>query len=395
MELAPAQASPGVALNAYHDRCAVPVDFDLIVNGRRYNGWKSIRVTQSIENLAGSFALEVADRWAWQNEIWPIQEEDACRVEMVDRESGRTQPVIDGFIDERDLSLTDKALSLSYSGRDKAAALVDCSMTVEGASVTGHKWTYRNVDIEQFAREIADQFDIRVSVQPGLVLKKDPLLVAHPGESGFEAIKRAAGSAGVLVVSDGSGGIVITRAGTARASALIQGFNVQAAAVKYDGKDRYRRYLISSQIPGTDDAYGDATSVLAEAQDLGVKRTDRILVIRPEKAMNAADAKRRGDWEARIRAAKAATVTVTVKGWTQPHSNELWPLNALTWVQVPRIGIDGDLLISQVEFTIGPDGQSTQLRLVRPDAFEPDPQARVTASVPWLISVGGEFREPK
>ena len=306
--------------------------------------------------------------------------------------------MIDGWIDDRDLSLTATSLSLAYSGRDRAAALVDCSMTVEGASVKGHKWTYRNVDVEQFTREIADQFDIPVSVQAGLVLKKDPLLVAHPGESGFEAIKRATGSAGVLVVSDGKGGIVITRGGTGRASALIQGFNVRAAAIKYDGKDRYRRYLVSSQIPGTDDAFGDATRVLAEAQDLGVKRLDRILVIRPEKSMNAADAKRRGDWEARIRAARATTVSVSVQGWTQPNSTDLWPLNALTWVQVPRIGIDGDMLISQVEFTIGAEGQATQLRLVRPDAFEPQPQsAVVSASTPWLISTDapGRFKEPK
>ena len=57
-------------------------DVRLIVNGVRYGGWKDIRVTRSIESIAGSFALEVTDRWAEQTESWPIAEESECRVEI-------------------------------------------------------------------------------------------------------------------------------------------------------------------------------------------------------------------------------------------------------------------------------------------------------------------------
>jgi prophage tail gpP-like protein len=116
----------------------------------------------------------------------------------------------------------------------------------------------------------------------------------------------------------------------------------------------------------------------------GVQRMDRVLLIRPEKGHSAADAKRRADWEARIRAATAETVTISVPGWTQPNG-ELWPVNAVTHVQARRlIGVDGDLLISQVEYSIGEQGQVTQLRLVRPDAFTPEPvKAQVSGTVGW------------
>lgn len=363
-------------------------DVALVVAGRRYAGWKSVRITSSIESLAGSFALEVSDRWGGQNDAWPIAEEDPCRVEI------DGQVLIDGYVDKRSLSLTAAARSLSYTGRDRAAALVDCSLLVQGASVTGHKWTYRNLDIAQFAAEIAKPHGIKVSVQPGLVLKKDPLLVAHPGETGFEAIKRAAGSAGVLVVSDGAGGILITRAGTARASSLVEKFNLLTASVEYDGTDRFHRYLISSQVPGTDEASGEATRVLAEATDEGVRRASRTILIRPDKGYNTADARRRADWEARIRAAKAETVTIGVQGWKQPNG-ALWPLNALARVTSPAIGVDGDMLISQREFSIGDSGQVTQLHLVRPDAFEPEPQtAVVSGAEPWLISLHGKLQAP-
>lgn len=344
----------------------------LVVRGRRYEGWKSIRVTLSIESFAGSFALEVSDRWRGDEAPWPIVEGDACKVQL----DGET--VIDGYIDKRDISGTSSSRTLSYSGRDRAADLVDCSVLIPDTSTKGNKWTYRNVDIAHFATEVAKPHGIKVSVQPGLTLKKDPLLVAHPGETGFEAIKRAAGSAGVLVVSDGAGGIVITQAGTERVTALIEGGNIKEASVSYDASDRFRRYLVSSQPPGADDASGEATRVQGEATDIGVARTNRILMIRPEKGYDNAGARRRADWEARIRAAKAETVMVTVQGWKQSSVGARWPINKITHVSAPRmIGVDGDMLISQVEYTVGDGGTTTQLRLVRPDAFTPEPQTAV------------------
>src|SRR5713101_2292947 len=93
----------------------------LVVNGRRYSGWKSIRVTQTIESLAGSFALGVSDRWDGNTAPWPIANEDPCRVEI----DGET--VIDGYIDGTDLKASASERSLAYTGKDRAAALVECS----------------------------------------------------------------------------------------------------------------------------------------------------------------------------------------------------------------------------------------------------------------------------
>lgn len=348
----------------------------LIVNGRRYTGWKSIRVTRSMETIAGSFALEVSDRWGAQEEPWPILEEDACSVEL------DGQVVISGYIDSRDMSIGDSDLRLSYTGRDRAAALVDCAAVAEGAAVTGKpasaKWTYRNIDVLAFARELAAPFGVGVSLQAGLVLSKVAKLVVNPGDTAFEALSSAAARAGVLAISDTRGGIAITRAGPARAASLVQGVNVKSASVSYNASSRFRRYLIASQVPGTDEASGEATNVIAEAVDLGVRRADRVTLIRPDKGYNTADARRRADWEARTRAARAEQVTVTVQGWRQPGRLELWAINETTTAAIPRIGINGDLVISQVEFSIDDrGGRETQLSLVRPDAFEPEPNATV------------------
>lgn len=368
-------------------------DLFLIVGRHRYHGWKSIRVTRSMESIAGSFTLEVSDRWGNDEEPWPIAEEDACRVEI--STGTTTTVVIDGYVDKRSLAIDGGQLALSYSGRDRAAALVDCSAIVAGGATAGNKWVFRNLDVVEFARAVALAHGVKVSVQAGLVLPREPRLDLHPGDTCFDSIARAAARVGVMVVSDASGGIVITRAGTARAASLLQGINVLSASVEYDGAERYHRYLIASQVPATDEASGEATRIQAEATDDGVTRTSRVILIRPDKGYNQADARRRADWEARSRAARAETVTITVQGWTQPNGS-LWPINALVRATVPRIGVDGDMLISQAEYSMGDGGQVTQLRLVRPDAFTPEPSATVKEATGelWLIERNGELVEP-
>lgn len=336
---------------------------ELIVDGRRYGGWKSVRVTRSMESLAGSFALDVSDRWADQHEPWPIAEEDPCRVEI----NGVT--VIDGYVGQRKISSTANARTLSYTGKDRAAALVENSVELA-------KWTHYNVDIASFASTLAEPFGVRVSVQPGLQLGKIAKLVISPGDTAYEVIRRAADQ-GVLFVSDGRGGMTITRAGRQRATALVEGVNIHTAEVDYDAEQRYHRYIVATQAAATDQASGNATRVRADAIDEGVRRTDRVLLIRPEKGYDLADARRRADWEARVRAARAEPVTIGVLGWTQPNG-ALWPINALTRVQASRmIGVAGDMLITQAEHSISEAGRITRLRLLRPDAFEPEPRARV------------------
>lgn len=338
-------------------------DIRLVVNGRKYGGWKAVRVTRSIESIAGSFDLAVNDRWGQDAELWAIAEEDACRVEI------DAEVVIDGYVDRRSLALTAESRQLSYSGRDRAAVLVDCSVILD-------KYTFRNTDLREFAARICEPFGVTVAVQSGLSLPKVAKRVIQPGDTAYQAIEREAAAEGLLVVSDGAGGIVLTRNAPSRAAPLQQGANVMAASVEYDGTDRFARYVVATSVAGKDGSSGDATRIRAEAADADVRRAERVLMIRPESGITTESARRRGDWEARIRAARAEQVAITVQGWQQPNGR-LWPVNALCNVQVPSIGVGGDMLISQVEYSISESGQIANLRLVRPDAFTPEPRAVV------------------
>jgi prophage tail gpP-like protein len=332
----------------------------LIVGGRRYDGWKSVQITRTIEAMSGSFSLSVSDHWAGQDLPWPIAAEEPCQVRIGD------ETVIDGWIGGRSIAIAATERTLSYRGRDRCSILADGELRGQ---------TFRQATAFDIARAIAEPLGVRVSMQAGIDLTKIDKLVAGPGEKADRVILEAAQSAGVLVVSDGEGGILLTRAGYGRASVpLVQGQNVIAMSMDYDADERFARYEVLSQTAGTDATSGEATRIAASVTDTEVKRTERVHYIRPEKGLTAESALQLATWDMRVRRARALGVTIVVRGWRQDDDGDLWPVNGLAPVHCPAIGVVGDLLISNAEHSLDDTGgEVTQLRLVPPSSFDPEP----------------------
>lgn len=372
-------------------------DVRLTVNGREYAGWTDVIITRGIEAIAGTFSLKVSDRWQ-EATPWPIAPEDECTV-AVDRTT-----LITGYVDSRVLGLQTGGHSLQVSGRDKAAALVDNS------AVLSH-WEFSNIGVLEFCQKVAAPFGVGVSLQDGItdiaisttprgvrskgraggaptsvgsagksssmtIGKPIAQLKINPGESAFEAIEDACRMAGVLAVSDGFGNIVLTRGGgRLRATTeLVEGQNILSAEATFDATKRYRTYIVSGQSQGSDETSGlAAASVKGTAEDAGVTRAARVLLIRPERGCTLAFARQRAAWEATVRKARAMTATVTVQGWTQ-SAGALWPINTLVGVRCPRLGLADDMLITEATYRISSEsGTTTELKVVDKDAFIPEP----------------------
>ena len=377
------------------------VDVRLRVNGREYAGWKTVQVTRGIEAIAGGFDLSVSERWNGQTTPWPIVEEDECTLLV------GNDVVIIGYVDKREISYGSAEHSLRVSGRDRTGLLVDCSAVLKS-------WEFQSVPLLTLIQRLCDPFSIKVSLDPsvtgaavtlkvgkgggtvsaggagkhtGLGVPKPPKKFSvDPGESTFEVIDRACRMAGVLPVSDGAGGLLLTRAGTSRVStALVEGENILAAHVSYDASARYARYVVRGQQAGDGKDWfgGPIAAVSGEAIDANVRRTERVLLIRPEAGTTREQAQARAGWEAGVRAGRAETVSITVQDWVQ-SSGALWPINALVYVQAPLLGVDGDLLITQTMMSLDDQGGTTsQLTLKRPDAFLPEPVVTTGATALW------------
>ncbi|MBZ5560361.1 MAG: hypothetical protein LAO77_24150 [Acidobacteriia bacterium] len=379
-------------------------DVRLIVNDVEYGGWTSAQITRGIEAIAGGFALTVSERWAGQARPWPIRGEDRCVVKIGD------DVLITGWVDRRGHRYDRDSHTLSVEGRDAAGALVDCSAVLASTQFSG-------IGIRELCAKVAKPFGIDVTVQDGLVdtaISTSPALASggggapravgsagalssmrigkvkapftiNPGESAFDVIDRACRIVGVLPVSDGQGAIVLTRAGGLRCTTpLVEGENILSVDASYDESKRYARYLVSGQSAGDNEVNSLAASeIAAVATDEGVRRTERVLLIRPEVgSLSGGFAQVRAAWEATVRKARSSTISVVVQGWTQSDGT-LWPINALVDVTSPAIGVDGQMLITGVTFSLSDEaGSTTTLSLTGPDAFTPEP-VQTEQSSPW------------
>jgi prophage tail gpP-like protein len=332
----------------------VPSELQLVVNGVAFGGWQRMRVRRSLEEVAGQFELGVTDRWPEQDMPRAIRTGDRAAV-MIDGET-----VVTGFVDSTAVSLDATAHTITISGRDATADLVDC-----GAVHKLGEW--RGATLTQIAGDLAAPYGVKVHTQTS-VGAAFPSWSIQPGESAFECLERAARQRGVLLMSDGVGGLVLGKAGAGRiGTAIVEGENLLRGNVRNDASQRFSTYILKGQQSGSDDVFGEAASALkATATDEGVSRP-RTLVLVAEDEGDQAALQRRAKWEASVRAARALTVESAVIGWR--HASGLWSPNRTVQVRSPTLGVDRELLIRDVELISDGEGTRTELTLTPVEAY--------------------------
>lgn len=352
----------------------------LRIDGVDWQWWTSMEVSRQMDAIAGSFSISLADRWVNGAQALPIAAGMACEVLIGD------DRVITGHIDTVSPSFTASDHTIQISGRDRSADLVDCS----AVHSPGH-WLNQNV--LQLATILAAPYGVSVTAE-GDIGAPIPSFKLEQGETAYEALDRALKQRELLACPNGSGGLVLLKSGSlTNTTALIQGENILSAGADYDMTDRYSRYLVQGQRPGSDDAYGLAVSAVhAETRDAAVLRY-RPLIVRAESNVDSASAGQRAAWESTVRAARAVTVTVTVQGFRQGQGGPLWRINAMTDVDIPYLRLAQRLVVSKVTYRRdASSGSITTLELKDPAAFTPEPKKRQTGVGAYTIEKEKELQ---
>lgn len=347
---------------------------ELQVNQRRFSAWKTARITRGIESISGHFELSISDNRHLRLPSTPfeIYEGDACSVLV------NNQTVITGFVDEREISISEREHRFVVSGRDAAGDLVDCSVNVGHSQFIGQP-------ADQVIRQLAAAYNIRVT--SANALPPDPYISFSPQAKVFQVIDDLCRFAGVLPVSDGEGGIQLINAGAEPpcSTSLTEGANIISAKARFSAAGRFRTYVMyydSRETP----TWNLGAVALPQATDLGA-RAPRTLALIADKLTTPASAQTRVDWEAAGRAARADTVEVVVQGWRQAN-RQLWPINSLVRLKSPTLGLDASLLITRAVYAVSDsEGVRTELMLRRPDAFLPQPILQQSALLPLAKGV--------
>ena len=336
----------------------------LEVNGIEYAGWESVKISRSMETAAASFDVQAFDKWDANEDPWPIFDYDEVRVYI------GPDLLIDGYVDNVDLSIDGSTHGMRVAGRDRTADLVDCSVIIRPG-------TFINKKLEDLASLMAQPFGVSVITDQdtGPVIAK---FTVFPGEKVHEAISRAAIAKNLIVTSAFSGRLAITRSGEKRATdAIVEGKNLLSGSSKLSSAERFSDYLVEGQANGQGEA---KNGMKGTYHDAGVPRY-RPLMIHAEQKATAEYLNGRAQWEARARAAKARSSEVVLRGWRQSDGN-LWQTNRLVNVSAPSLGLDDDLLIGVVTFELSSSsGQTVSMKLVRPDAYTSEDELKATKDI--------------
>lgn len=322
----------------------------LIVDGMIYKGWTTLQAISAIDAIAGEFAISAEQ--SGDIMIYP----GASAVLKL-----KNQIVCSGYISRAgaDLSTTDCGLTLG--GADKTVDLAECSAIAEP-----DEWF--NLNLHEIAVKLCSPFKIKVVNQVGDTGETFKSFKIQPGESVFDALDRAAKARAILVTSNETGNLVLTRAGlNGTAESLIFGKNILNAAFSTDWSNRFSDYTVKNQTSLIDDTQESANAT-GTSRDLNVKRYRPLLQVvqNAEAGVSVSDM---AAWEASVRSGCCAGIDITVQGWAQ-SDGVLWRKNTLSRVSIPRWGVDAKLLIKQVAFSLDKAGAKTKLTLVSPAAYK-------------------------
>jgi prophage tail gpP-like protein len=331
----------------------------LAVNGQAYSTWMRVRITRGLKRGCADFEFEAPGEYI--PAILPFM---ACTI----LDDGDL--VLTGFIDRVETSVDAKQSRTVVSGRSAVMDLVDCMPEFATSQFNGYA-------LDAIARAVADAFGVGVEVQSGVeVGQAFPDATFERAEQGFAFLARLARQRGIMLTDNAAGALVLATLGTQRAPAGLMmgpGGNVFRARGCLAGNARFQKYSVRSQAGIKQTGSTVQNAISAVAYDTSVPRYRPWSGIAESASLSDA-AQLRALWEAAHRAGEAITATLSVPEWRA--NGVLWQCNQIVACDVPRLGLDEDLLISEIVLSDdATQGRVTELTVQPAAAFTPDPAA--------------------
>ncbi|MDH1530775.1 phage baseplate assembly protein, partial [Pseudomonas mosselii] len=326
-----------------------------------YRGWKKVSISAGIERQARDFRLGVTWSWPGQVQEIPVRQGDRCEVRI------GADLVLTGWVFGTPISYDARSVERSVAGRSLTADLVDCSAVNKPGQ-------WRGQSVQKIVQALAEPYEVRVLSEVAETTK----LADHqiePGETAFESIDRLLTLSRLLSTDDARGRVVIIKPGSAGRAVdrLELGQNLLTGSAELDFSGVFSEYRVTGQRSGTDTDYGAAASeVKAGVTDPRATRR-RVLLIHESGQMTPELAQARANWERGSRMGKALTLRYKIQGWRQ-STGALWVPNMIVRVVDPLIGIDRDMLISEIEYVLDDAGTVANIVVGPPDGFDPEPK---------------------
>jgi prophage tail gpP-like protein len=353
-----------------------PDDVTIQVGSNRFVGWQNVSISRSCESMPNNWTLSASAEFLQGAALAGTRPGQSCLIYI------GSDLVITGKIDRRSIPIDARNHQVTLSGRGITRNLVDCSADllndpgIRGGQING-------ANALDVAAKLCKAYGITARSAVADLGIAIPSFQVPLGETPYQIIESVARYAGYLVYEDVFGRLVLDRIGTSQhASGFTLPGNVEAINGERSVDGRFSTYVVVySGVDQTADLGGLANRRATILDDtLGEYRL-RIIVseqIAPTPAGqqtidNDAIAKQRANWEKARRIGRSQGASITCDSWRDSSGN-LWTPNWLATIDAPAADIsNATWIIGSLSFRKDMSGTHTDLILMPPDAFSPEP----------------------
>lgn len=329
-------------------------DLSLLVAGREHKRWESFEIDSDLMIPADAWRVTLG----LENGEPPPDVKPGALCEL--RIAGAT--VMTGRVDSYEHEISKDSHTLSMSGRDHAAVLVDCAAPIFVAKQTS---------LEEIAVMLVRDFGISaVKIDADTKLTREKINI-EPGDTAWAALSNAAEANGLWPWFTPDGVLMIggpdydkppVATLTLRRGEDALTNNIMSLRRFEDVSDRFSQVTVLGQTHGTTTAVGKH-NLKSTAFDAAVTWF-RPKIVTDGEADNDAVAQAKGRKliaDARI---KGFTLDIKVRGYRAPESNVLWqPGQRVEVISEPH-GINGVFFLMGRKFRMGrSEGGITEMRL--------------------------------
>nr|DAF34625.1 MAG TPA: 43 kDa tail protein [Caudoviricetes sp.] len=320
--------------------------------------WNKIQITKSLDEICHSLTLELP-----VSQRTNIAVHDTVEVRFYNKyitHNNGNLRVATVLIDEITDTTDNGRKYITVLGRSPARDIIDSAWTGKAGGS----------DLLTVAKSIAGQFDIIVDHLPrGQNNTETVSSFEWDCESPWTKLLNAADNQGYVFTSNEAGNLYLTKSGRDAEQwhfILAEGANIKSVETTEAGAEQFHEYVVVS------------SGVQGSAID-GRCKNKRILTLNlSDFNLDQEKAKRRALIELYRRRKRTTKVTVSgwgltdeqIKSFDSTEEKELFfNPNFLIPVYIPSVGIDGKMMISEVEYRAEPTAFDCTVSLVNPEVY--------------------------
>lgn len=214
----------------------------VVVDGVELTSWTACEIGRDLADIAGGYRVQFDDAvrdaaagFGDQAGASAVHEHMPVEIYVLG------ELVLRGHVEDIDTRVTPQEAAGTFSGRDLVGDLVDCVANPLGPV------EYRNVSLMSVAGSLVQPFGLSIDsdVDTGAPFT---LVALDEGDAAMGSIEKLSRQRGILVVSDGVGGVRLTKAGQQTAAgALTFPGNVLSVETRISTRDHYSDWFVKGQ----------------------------------------------------------------------------------------------------------------------------------------------------